>query len=105
MNKKYFYVTLSALCVMSSLSYTIFDRPATGPAEGLDVNYIDSQGNTRTRFAPVEAVFGGHDQTNRSYPSTHPRSSYDQGLTKPYRDNYQNGPYDNNYDYKDGYNY
>lgn len=65
-NKNALYLALCALLSMCLTSYSLFDRPAKGGrAGGLDIDYTDPEtGETRRKFAPLEAIFGGHDQTN-----------------------------------------
>jgi hypothetical protein len=65
--KPVLYVMLYVLLSINLLSYAIFDRPSEGGrAEGLDIDYTDPEtGKTRRRFAPLEAIFGGHDQTDQ----------------------------------------
>lgn len=75
--KNVLYLAVATLMCVSSLSYAIFDRPSDGSrAKALDVEYTDPRtGQTRKRFAPLEAVFGGNDQTDRSKPSIDDRAN------------------------------
>jgi hypothetical protein len=70
-NKNALYIALCAFLSMCLTSYSLFDRPAKGGrAEGLDIDYTDPKtGETRRKFAPLEAIFGGHDQTTNDRPS------------------------------------
>lgn len=70
-HKNYFLLLFVSLICFVSTSYTIFDRPANenrGPGF-FEVDYTNKYGETRRRFAPIESVFGGRNQTDKNYPS------------------------------------